>query len=144
MDCANGPVTAIEVKLSGAEPLLVTATVCAALVVFTAWEPKLRLVGERDTRGCADPVPVSRIIWGLLGALSVRVSDPTLEPAMVGVKVTVIVQLELGVVAWSPAVQLLLATAKSPVTATLVKVRAAVPVFVTARVRGELVTPTAC
>ena len=43
LDCANGPVTAIEVKLSGAEPLLVTATVCAALVVFTAWEPKLRL-----------------------------------------------------------------------------------------------------
>jgi hypothetical protein len=142
--CPKGPVTEIEAILSAAEPVLVTATVCGALVVFTAWEPKLRLVGETDTMGWADPVPVSRMIWGLLGALSVRVSDPTLDPAMVGVKVTAMVQFELGVVAWSPAVQLLLCTAKSPVIAALVKVRGAVPVLVTVRVRGALVTPTAC
>lgn len=55
------------------------------------------------------PVPVSRIIWGLLGALSVSVSDPTLSPAVVGVKVTLIAQFEGGVVGWRGAVEQLLA-----------------------------------
>jgi len=57
------------------------------------------------------PVPVSTTIWGLLAALSVRVNDPTRSPATVGVKVTVTVQLELGVVACSVPRQLSLATA---------------------------------
>jgi hypothetical protein len=53
------------------------------------------------------PVPVSRIIWGLLGALSVSVSDPALAPGAEGVKVTVIVQFEAGVVTWRGVVQVL-------------------------------------
>jgi hypothetical protein len=31
----NGPLAVMEVKLSGADPLLVTVTICAGLVVFT-------------------------------------------------------------------------------------------------------------
>ena len=84
--------------------------------------------------GSAVPVPVSRMTWGLLGALSVRVSDPTLDPAVTGVKVTPIVQFEGGVVFSRPAVQLLLCTVKSPVATKLEKVSGADPVFVTVRI----------
>jgi hypothetical protein len=143
---AKGPTAVIEVMLNAAEPVLVTVTVCAALVVFTACEPKVRVLAESDTTGSAAPVPVSRMIWGLSGALSVRVSDPTLCPPTLGVKVTAIVQFDGGVVAWSGVVQVLpvAATAKLPLATALVMVRAAVPVFVTVRISGELVTPTAC
>lgn len=78
-----------------------------------------------------------------MAALSVRVSAPTRDPTTVGVKVTVIVQFEAGVVAWSGTVQLLLATAKSPLAVTAVIVSAAVPVFVTVRTSGALVAPNA-
>ena len=74
--------------------------------------------------------------------MSARVNDPTRCPATVGVKVTVIVQFEAGVVAWSVTKQLLLATAKSPLAVTDVIVRAAVPVFVTVSASGEVATPT--
>jgi hypothetical protein len=123
---------------------LVIVTVCGALVTPTVWVPKVRLVDETDATGRSSPVPVSRIIWGLLGALSVRASDPTLVPTTLGVKVTLIVQFEGGVVAWSATVQLLFCTAKSLLTTTLEMLRAAVPVFVTVRGRGVLVAPTAC
>jgi hypothetical protein len=133
----------IAVKVRAAVPVLVTVMVCGALVEPTTWAAKLRLVAESDTTGWSTPVPVRRIIWGLLGALSVRVSDPTLNPATLGVKVTLIVQFEGGVVAWSGAVQLLLCTAKSLLATTLEMFRAAVPVLVTVRTRGELVVLTA-
>ncbi len=80
-----------------------------------------------------------------MGALSVRVSDPTLDPGTGGVKVTLIVQFEGGVVTWSAAVQVLLDTAKSLLLSTKLDMfRGAVPVFVTVRIIGALVTPTAC
>jgi hypothetical protein len=74
------------------------------------------------------------MICGLLGALSVRVSEPTLCPAAVGVKVTPMVQFDGGVVAWSGTVQLLLCTAKLPLAVTAEMVKAAVPVFDTVRI----------
>lgn len=94
--------------------------------------------------GSAAPVPVSKMIWGLLGALSVKVKDPTLAPAATGVNVTPIVQFEGGVVAWSGSTQVLLTTAKSPVATGVVMFKAAVPVLVTVRSCGALVTPTVC
>jgi len=86
----------MEVKLSGAVPVLVTVTVCAALDVPRATLPKFTLLEESSTPGRFTPVPVSRIICGLLGALSVRVSDPMLGPATTGVKVRRMVQLVVG------------------------------------------------
>lgn len=53
-------------------------------------------------------------------------------------------QLEAGVVAWRVPRQLSVATAKSPLAVTAVMVSAAVPVFVTVRGRGAVVTPTGC
>jgi hypothetical protein len=131
------------VKVRGALPVLVTVAVCGALVVPMIWSPKLRLEVESTTADWSTPVPVSRIIWGLSGALSVRVSESTLGPGEVGVKVTPISQFDGGVVAWRGTVQPLAWTAKSPLAIALVKFNAAVPVFVTVRNRGELVTLTA-
>src|SRR5271165_1760207 len=70
--------------------LLVTVTVLAALLVPTVTVPKARAVGVTDTGIC--PVPVSDIVCGLLGALSVMVTLPLDSPAAVGVNFTVMVQ----------------------------------------------------
>jgi hypothetical protein len=112
-------------------------------VVPAAWVPNVRLEAESDTTGWTTPVPVSRIIWGLSGALSVRVSESTLEPGEVGVKVTPISQFDAGVVAWRGTAQPLVWTAKAPLAIALVIFNAPVPVFVTVRNRGELVVLTA-
>ncbi len=81
--------------VSGAVPLLVSVTACAALVLPTCWLPKLRLVGERVTAGAvgATPVPVRLTLCGLPAALSVIDTVPVRVPVAVGVNVTLIVQL---------------------------------------------------
>jgi hypothetical protein len=101
------------------------------------------VLAESNAADWSTPVPVSRIIWGLSGALSVRVSESTLEPVEVGVKVTPISQFDGGVVAWRGAAQPLVWTAKPPLATALVKFNAAMPVFVTVRNWGELVVLTA-
>ena len=94
----------------------------------TAWLAKERLVGDRLATA-AVPVPVRLTVWGLPVALSVRVTAAVRDPLAAGVKVTLIVQL-------APAATLapqLLDWAKSlalvPVTARLVRVKAALPVL---------------
>src|SRR5260370_1438951 len=52
------PVTAMLLIVKAAVPLLVSVTVLAALVVFTIWFPKLRLLELRLTAGAGVPVPV--------------------------------------------------------------------------------------
>src|SRR5580700_8383214 len=55
--------------------------------------PRLRDDGE-NPNARVTPVPVRLIVWlGLPGQLSLRVTAPERVPALVGVKVTVIVQL---------------------------------------------------
>jgi hypothetical protein len=56
------------------EAVLATVTGSAVLVVPTSWLPKLRLVG--DTLTVRIPVPLRLTVWGLLLALSVKVSVP--------------------------------------------------------------------
>jgi hypothetical protein len=141
--CVKPALAEIVPKVRGALPLFVTVSVCAALLVPMAWLGKLRLLAESDTAGWSTPVPVSRAIWGLSGALSVIVSAPTLAPARGGgVKVTVIVHFEGGEVTWSGAVQVLVPTAKSPLAVTPMTLSGAVPVFVTRILCGLLATPT--
>jgi hypothetical protein len=141
--CVKPVLVEIVPKIRGALPVFVTVTVCAALLVPMAWLGKLRLLAESDTAGWSTPVPVSRAIWGLSGALSVIVSAPTLAPGREGgVKVTVIVQFEGGEVTSSGAVQVLVPTAKSPLAVTLVMINGAVPVFVTRILCGLPATPT--
>ena len=104
---------------------------------------KLTLVVLRLALG-AVPVPLKPTTCGLVLALSVSVRLPERLPVAVGVNVTLIVQLPPA-----PTGALVLqavplaATAKSPVTATLVKVRDAVPLLVTVTALAALVVPSA-
>jgi len=139
---AKSPVTAMLLKLKGAAPVLVTVTGLAPLVVPSGWLPKGRIVGDSETTGVV-PVPVSETVWGLPGALSVSVRLPERLPAAVGVNVTFMTQLPLaatGVLVLQ--VVPLAATAKSPVTAMLVKLKGAAPVLFTVTVLGALVVPS--
>src|SRR5258706_15666750 len=76
------------VMLSAAVPPLLRVIACAALVVPTVCEAKVRLVGLRAAEGpTAVPVPVRLAVCGLPAALSVKVVVPVRVPAAVGVKV---------------------------------------------------------
>jgi hypothetical protein len=114
--------------LKAALPELVRMTICAVLVVPTAWPAKVRLEGERLGAGAA-PVPVRLRVCGLPAALSVRVTAALRVPVAAGVKVTLIVQLAPA------AIELpqLLVCAKSPglvpVSAMLEMLKAALPVL---------------
>lgn len=68
-----------------------SVTVIGALVTPTAWFPKLRLVGERDTMV---PIPVSETSWGLPGALSAMLSEACRASGALGLNVTETVQLD--------------------------------------------------
>ena len=77
--------------LSAALPEFVRVIAFGALVVPTAWLPKLRLVGEKLTPA-ATPVPDRATVCGLPVALSVTVIVPGWLPVAVGVNVTLIAQ----------------------------------------------------
>jgi len=88
------------------------------------------------------PVPLSAIVWGVPGALSLKERLPDAVPAAVGVNVTATVQdpdaptgLEVEHVVPDAAV------AKGPVTLIAVRVRLAPPVLVSVTVCEGLVVP---
>src|SRR2546426_3829375 len=115
---------------------LFNATVWGALVVPTNWSAKIRIVLDREMPG-AKPIPV-RVITGTLPRASlVMATPPVLKPAVVGLKVTLMVQL-------APAATLLpqlLAWAKSPLAAMLAMFNTAVPLLVSVDVWDGLVVP---
>jgi hypothetical protein len=80
---------------SGPVPLLLSVTVCAALVVPTFWLANVRLVGARLAAG-AVPLPLRLAVCGLPAASSVTLSEPLRVPVAVGVKVTLMLQLALA------------------------------------------------
>jgi hypothetical protein len=98
-------------------------------------EPPLAAPSERLA-----PVPVSAIICGLPGALSVIETDPILVPVAVGVKVTFKLQL-------FPTVTMagqLLVTAKSPEADAFEIASGPVPLSVIITGWEALVEPTSC
>lgn len=94
---AKSPEAAIDAMVRAALPELVSFTVCAALVVPSVCEAKVRLVGERVTVGAVttgvSPVPLKVTVCGEPVALSTTVIAPALIPVAVGVKVTETIQL---------------------------------------------------
>src|SRR5207245_1023671 len=90
---ACAPVTVMPVRFSGAPPLLVRVTFCAALVVPTRCLPNVLLVAESVAVGGVTPVPVSDTDCGLPAASSVMVSVAVRALAAVGVKVRLRTQL---------------------------------------------------
>ena len=77
----------------GEDPKLVRVTGCEELTVPTAWLPKVRLVGFRETWV---PTPVRASVCGLPPSLSVTVTEPKRVPVTVGVNTALIVQLPPG------------------------------------------------
>jgi hypothetical protein len=93
---AKSPEVEMDVIDRAAVPELVRVMVCAALVVPSVWEAKVRVVAERVTEGTEVvpvPVPLSAMLcvaYGLvaLRELSVSTNVPLIEPKVAGVKLT--------------------------------------------------------
>jgi len=135
---AKSPVVTMLLKISGKFPLFDTVTVCAALVVPTAWLPNVNEVGAIPIAS-ATPVPLRATVCGLPVALSVNVIVPLRVPAAVGVNVIWNVHGFASTAMLGHCASV--APAKSPVIAMLVNVTAVFPVFDTVNVSGELVDP---
>jgi hypothetical protein len=82
-------------KLSGAVPVLLTVTLCAALVLPIAVEASVSDVVERLATGALTdkPVPLSAIATGVIVPEWPMLSVPVRAPAAIGVNVTLTVQL---------------------------------------------------
>jgi hypothetical protein len=135
--CVYSLVKVTLVMPSATVPTLVSVTVCAALAVFKACVPKLKVVGESVMSA---PVPVRATVCGLPVALSVSVMAPVLVPAAVGTNFTVTVQSAPPV---SDVPQLFVCV-KSPLAAMLVILRVAVPLLVRVTVFAVLVVLICC
>lgn len=93
------PPVSIGVKVSVAVPMLLKVTVCVALLAFTATDPNASDCGENTpiAGAGAAPVPLRETAGIGAGASLATVSEPVPAPATVGVKLTLIVQLALGI-----------------------------------------------
>ena len=89
---AFAPCSATPLTVNGKLPLLLSVTVCAALVVFNDCEAKLRLDDEAPNCAAA-PTPERVMVVGLVGALLVSESVALWVPPIVGAKRTPIEQL---------------------------------------------------
>jgi hypothetical protein len=94
-------------------PVLVSVTVCGALVVLTFWFAKVRLVADSCTTGEA-VIPVKLTDSGRAVPAVLTNSIPVPVPVAVGVKITWMLQLELG----AKLAGQLLVCEKSPLTLT--------------------------
>jgi hypothetical protein len=133
-------------KVTGLFPLLVSVTLCAALVVPVLRKAKVRLAGLIPNVNVGTwPAPLSPMDCGLPVALSVREIEAVRAPLAVGEKVALIEQAE-------PAVKLdghvLAEIEKSPglvpPKTTLVKLTELLPVLVMITLCAALVVPVFC
>src|SRR5437660_2191944 len=86
---AKSPLVEIVVIAKAAEPVFVSVTVCAALVVPTVWLAKVSEVGERLAIGVgAEPLPVTPVVGALPEAFKVPLQLPVSVPNTVGVIAT--------------------------------------------------------
>src|SRR5208337_2146481 len=118
-----------------------TVIVWGELVVPTVWLGNVNDDGERSTAASA-PLAVIGTVCGLLAALSVMVTVPDWDSIVVGLKVTVMVQ--VAFLARLP-VQVVVSEKSEgtvPVIAILVKTSGAVPVLFTVITCGALVVPS--
>ena len=127
---ANSALARILVIASGALPVLVSATTRDVLSVLIVWLPKAKLVGLRPIpgAGATKPVPLRLTLLGVPAALWIRESVPVRGPVLVGVKVTLIVQLAPAANVAGLSGQVLL-RANSALAAMLVIDRAAAPLL---------------
>jgi hypothetical protein len=134
------------VKFKAVFPVLVSVTLFVVLVVNCGTELNPKFGGENDATDWI-PLPVRlTVTWpgdGSFGSLSIMVSVPLRVPVVVGVKVTLIMQLDPAASVAGESGHALELTAKSPLAAAPPMVSGAVPEFVRITVSGGLlVTPT--
>jgi len=127
---------AVELRLMAVLSLLVTVTVFDAEWP-TATVPKFKLAGLNESG--VVPLPVSVTSCGLVAAPSLKVSAPVTAPAILGLKVTLTVQLLLA----ARELEQLLVAVKSPLAVIEVMLRALNPEFVRVTVWAALVVPAA-
>src|SRR5207249_2050128 len=136
---AKSPLVEIVVIAKAAEPVFVSVTVCAALVVPTVWLAKVSEVGERDGMGVVAVQVLGRgAVGGLPEPLSVTLDLPVRNLDAVRVNVTLMPQFPPNA---SEPPQLSV-SAKSPLATMLLMARVAVPVFDSVTVCAALVVPT--
>lgn len=126
-----------------AVPVFFTVTTFAGLVVPTACEANVSLVGVTVIVTAAFPVPVRLTICGEFIALSATETVAVRVPTVVGLNVTDIVQLLVAANVVPHGVVPLPTDAKSPVVVMASDVLAE-PVFFTVTVLPALVVPTVC
>jgi hypothetical protein len=93
---AFAPVSVMPEIVSVAPPLLVSVTVCAALVVPTSCALKLKDATPIETAAGVTPMPIRLMMCGLPAASSVKDTAPVRVPVVLGVNVTLMVQLAVG------------------------------------------------
>src|SRR5580700_3388207 len=86
----KSPLAAMAILLNVVVRLLVTVTLCGALVVPTLWAENVRVVCEKVTGRIPTPLTLRTCCPTL--ALSETTTAPLIVPRYVGVKVTFIVQ----------------------------------------------------
>jgi hypothetical protein len=139
---AKGPDTPMAVKVRLVLPVLVSVTVWGGLVVPTGSDGKVS-GADNPTMGPV-PVPVRLTVCGLFKALSEMVREPVRVPTAVGVKVTLIVQLEPAA---RLAAQVFVASkseGSAPVTTMLDMARLTFPALESVTACAALVVPTCC
>jgi hypothetical protein len=135
----KSPVVEITMLSSVTLWLFLSVNVFGRLVVPTVWAAYVALEGVNVTG--ATPVPDSGTVCGLFEALSVIVMLPVRNPGCVGVNVTLIMQFA-PTASVLPQGFVLVAGAKSPLTAMLLMFSVALPVFVIVTLLALLFTPT--
>jgi hypothetical protein len=87
------PADTIEVIVRTEEPEFVMVMTCGVEGVPTAWDAKVRLVGDGEKLAFgATPVPVRGTVCGLAEALSVTMTLAVRTPVALGVNITEMVQ----------------------------------------------------
>jgi hypothetical protein len=139
----KSPLAVTLEMVSEALPVSVRVTLCAALPVPDIWSGKVSEEDDKLTRGTI-PVPLKLTVCGLLEALSVKFSEALRLPLADGVKVTLTVQVALGITVAPVQVSALLAKSLAfvPPIVTVEIVRLAEPLSVTVTALAALVVPT--
>jgi hypothetical protein len=128
------PLTVKPVKFTAAALLFVTVTLIGALVVVSACEPNVKLVGATVTvpaPGVPVPISVTLVICGvsLPAFVYVTVTVPVSVPVAVGVNVTFTTQLEPSVLPPTNVSGQLFVSPKFVLATTLEIVTVPVPTF---------------
>ena len=136
----KSPPAAGACRVTATPPLFAAVKVTVGEVVPTTTEPKFRLPGESARFPGVAPCPVSEAVAGLLLKPPAILSRPLRLPRAEGENVTTTVQL---LPEESDAVQLVEATAKSPLAVGAWRLTGAPPLLVAVKVVDADVEPRA-